>query len=220
MDSMEEPCSAAPLSPMQVGYVFHRFVARALAQHFAGALKLLACLTSSGSARAQDRAGTEAPYKLLHVFTPPHHQPVGQACPRTGHARRAALACSARTAPAVRSPVLRQREHRSTRRGRVYVPGRYLHRLPCMAFSDALWDHAQVQLNRGNVWNAAGEERPNFAALKSNPTSASDFFWSMDAAPKSSKSSLCSVLPLGRSRSCSSTAPQPGCPPRAHPRPR
>jgi len=35
----------------------------------------------------------------------------------------------------------------------------------------ALWDHARVQLNQGKtrVWNAAGEEPPNLAALQPDP---------------------------------------------------
>ena len=38
----------------------------------------------------------------------------------------------------------------------------------------ALWDHARVQLNQGEtrVWNAAGEEPPNLAALQPDPSSA------------------------------------------------
>ena len=38
----------------------------------------------------------------------------------------------------------------------------------------ALWDHARVQLNQGKtrVWNAAGEEPPNLAAVQPDPSSA------------------------------------------------
>ena len=65
--------------------------------------------------------------------------------------------------------------------------------------ADALWDHARVQLNQGKtrVWNAAGEEPPNLAALQPDPSSAADVWVGAWTLPPERQGLVVLGAPLG-----------------------
>ena len=63
----------------------------------------------------------------------------------------------------------------------------------------ALWDHARVQLNQGKtrVWNAAGEEPPNLAALQPDPSSATGVWVGAWTLPPEQQGLVVLGAPLG-----------------------